>query len=258
MRHVSIFSLIFLITLAPVSATAQLQPCDTLNQTTAEGKRAGWWIFYYKDGSKKEEGVFNNGVKEGIWTAYHPNGRKKHEITFTSGTAKGAARFFYEDGTLREAGFWNETCWTGTYQLYYANGQKAYEWHYNDQGHRTGIQKYFHPNGEVKYQGNWEDGKIAGNVTVFDETGHLTATRQYTNGSFNISLTAATRPPENQKEEPVKHLSPFNGTGQHTIYRMDGQIEKAGYFRDGQLLNGKHYIYNDRDSLIEVREVENE
>ncbi len=257
MRYLSILSLAFLISLTPVAADSQQQSGDTINQTTAQGKRTGWWLFYYKDGPKKEEGAFINGVKEGVWTGYHLNGRKKHEITFASGTAKGAARFFYEDGTLWEEGFWNETCWTGTYQLYYANGQKAYEWYYNNQGHRTGIQKYFYPNGQVKYQGNWEDGEVAGNVKVFDEMGNLTATRLYTQGSFSASLTTAARPPENQEEEPAKHISPFHGTGNHVIYRMDGRIEKEGYFRNGQLHNGNHYIYNDRDSLIEVRKVEN-
>jgi antitoxin component YwqK of YwqJK toxin-antitoxin module len=243
--------------LAPVLLSAQQQTTDTLNQTTGEGARIGWWIFYYDNGQKKEEGIYSNGIKEGLWISYHLNGHKKHEITFTSGIAKGPARFFYQDGTLWEEGFWNENCWTGPYHLFYANGQKSYDWNYNEQGLRTGVQHYFHPNGKIKYSGTWNNGHITGNVEVFDEEGNLTATRQYDNGSFSKKIIDQAPPPQNKEEDPAKNYSPFHGTGKHTIYRMDGKIEKKGYFRDGQLHNGKHYLYNEKDSLIEIRIIEN-
>ncbi len=251
------YLLILLFCLSGGLMHAQPQNPDTLNQITVEGKRNGWWIFYYDNGQKKEEGVYENGIKNGIWVGYHSNGNKKHEITFTSGLAKGPARFYYEKGTLWEEGFWNENCWTGPYQLYYANGQKSYDWNYDNHGHRTGLQQYYFPNGKLKYRGKWDKGQIAGEVEVFDIKGSLVATRQYKNGQFSKQITQQATPPQNMEEDPAKNLSPFHGTGYHTIFHMDGKIEKKGYFRDGQLHNGKHYFYNDQDSLIEVRTIEN-
>ncbi len=227
-----------------------------LNQVDENNQRTGKWESYYDDGALKETGVYQNDQKTGRWKTYYPSGTLKHEITYTNGIAKGPAKFYYRDGTIWEEGFWDETHWEGEYNLYHANGQKFYQWHYNDNGKRTGEQKYFHANGQVQYSGNWENGKINGDVEVYNESGQLVEKREYSENGFEQSTVITTRP-ENKESNADPKILPFYGTGHYTLKEKDGKVIKEGYFRDGELQDGKHFIYNENDSLIEVKTMEN-
>jgi antitoxin component YwqK of YwqJK toxin-antitoxin module len=248
-------TLILLMALSVQISNAQ-KDSVVINQFNEQNQRSGVWEEYYEDGSVKETGSYVEGEKDGLWKAYYPGGNLKHEITYESGAARGPARFYYQDGTLWEEGYWNETHWVGEYNLYHANGQKFYEWQYNDQGRRTGEQKYYHQNGQLQYAGEWENGSIQGEVEVFNEDGQLTEKRQYANGSFQTSKVITTRPISDD-ENANKKILPFYGTGHYILQSLDGFKVKEGYFRDGVLQDGKHYIYNKKDSVIKIRIVEN-
>lgn len=231
---------------------------DLQNQTDERGRKTGFWIHMLDDGkTKTEEGPYKNGIKDGIWKAYYPDGKLKHQINFVDGIAKGKATFYYSDGTLWEEGIWNEYCWIGEYRLYYPNGQAAYEWTYNRQGRREGVQKYFYENGSPKYYGEWNNGNITGNVQVFDSTGVLVQTRSYKDGVFETAKKPDVILQQNQDLPTDKTFSPFIGTGDHTIYRINGKIDKKGYFREGKLHNGEAYIYDSDDILRQIRVFEN-
>ncbi|MFW6202880.1 MAG: toxin-antitoxin system YwqK family antitoxin, partial [Marinilabilia sp.] len=136
------------------------------------------------------------------------------------------------------------------------NGKKAYEWHYDETGKRTGEQKYYHPNGELQYSGKWENGEVTGEIKVFDEKGNLAEKRQYDDGEFRQTIAISDQP-TNAEENDEPKRSPFHGTGHYTLKSLDGKTIKEGYFRGGQLQDGKHFIYDENDSLIETRIVEN-
>lgn len=245
--------MVFALIVNPVNAQTDTFEVNKLNEND---QRSGQWEFYYNDGALKETGEYIDGQKSGIWKTYYEDGTIKHEITYQNGLAKGPARFYYRDGTLWEEGFWNETHWKGEYSLYHANGQKFYEWQYNESGKRTGEQKYFHANGQLQYSGEWENGNIEGEVEVYDEAGQLLETREYSKGTFDKS-TVVTLKPVNEDEDPDRKILPFYGTGHYTLQSIDGLVIKEGYFRDGVLQDGKHFIYNDKDSLIKVKIMEN-
>jgi antitoxin component YwqK of YwqJK toxin-antitoxin module len=227
-----------------------------VNRADNQGKRTGVWELYYDNGALKETGHYEAGEKTGLWKTYYNHGTIKHEITYTDGLAKGLARFYYRDGTIWEEGFWNENHWKGEYNLYHANGEKFYEWHYDDSGKRTGEQKYFFANGQLQYSGKWQNGNIEGEVNVYSEEGDLIEKREYADGEFS-KTTVITRRPENQQKDPSRKILPFYGTGHYTLQSLDGLVIKEGYFRDGVLQDGKHFIYNKQDSLIQLRIVEN-
>ena len=256
MLRITIY-LILLFTAPTFNVWAQEQQIH--NQTDEQGRKTGFWIFLSEDGlTKKEDGTYVDGQKQGIWRAYYPDGTLKHQITFEKGIAKGKASFFYPDGTLWEEGIWNEYCWIGDYRLYYPNGQAAYEWTYNEQGHRQGEQKYFFENGSVKYKGEWTNGQITGNVEVYDSTGLLVQTRIYNKeGVFETAKKPDSILPQNTDMQPEKSFSPFHGTGNHTLYRLNGKVDQKGYFRDGNLVNGEAYVYDDEGMLRQIRFYEN-
>lgn len=231
---------------------------EVYNQTDEKGRKTGFWVHTSEDGAFKiEEGIYKNGNKDSIWKAYYPDGQLKHRITFDNGIAKGKASFYFADGTLWEEGTWNEYCWIGKYNLYYPNGQTAYDWTYNSQGRREGIQKYYFENGVVKYRGEWLNGQIAGNVEVFDSIGVLVQTRIYKDGVFETAKKPESILPQNQDLESKKTLLPFLGTGYHTMFRLNGEIDQKGYFKDGSLYNGEAYVYDSNDVLRQIRIFEN-
>jgi antitoxin component YwqK of YwqJK toxin-antitoxin module len=246
---------ILLSALALFCALAQ-DSTDSINQLDNDDRRTGVWEIYYDNGELKETGNYQEGEKVGFWKTYYKHGTIKHEITYSDGSAKGPARFYYRDGTIWEEGYWDETHWKGEYDLYHANGQKFYDWEYDENGSRTGEQKYYHSNGELQYSGKWENGKAEGEIEVYNESGDLIEKRHYAGGSFDKSTLITLRPTNNETDS-IKEISPFYGTGHYTLFEKDGQIVKEGYFREGKLQDGKHYIYNEEDSLIDVKIVEN-
>ncbi|PWD99139.1 toxin-antitoxin system YwqK family antitoxin [Marinilabilia rubra] len=247
---------IFILMLFFVQATIAQQDSITSNQLNDRGQKTGVWKIYYDNDSIKETGHYLEGQKNGLWKAFYRSGNLKHEITFEDGVARGPARFYYKDGTLWEEGYWNETHWVGEYNLYHANGQKFYEWQYNNLGRRTGEQKYYHENGQLQYAGEWQNGSIRGEVEVFNEAGEMVEKRHYADGSFQTSKVITTRPVSDQ-ENTNKKILPFYGTGHYILQSLDGFKVKEGYFRDGVLQDGKHYFYNEKDSVIKIRVVEN-
>jgi len=254
MKQTILFILLVVI-VSPSPTWSQSAGAD-LNQMNESSQRTGLWEIYYKSGELKESGNYVEGQRDGLWKSYYKNGSLKHEITYTDDQAKGPARFYYRDGQLWEEGYWDVNHWKGEYTLYHANGQKFYDWNYNDSGKRTGEQKYFHANGELQYSGKWKNGNIEGEVSVFNDQGNLIEKREYADGGFSKSAIVTSRP-EESAESPDQEILPFYGTGHYTLQSMDGLTIKEGYFRDGTLQDGKHFFYNNQDSLIKVKTVEN-
>lgn len=65
-----------------------------------EGKRDGYWVYYYKNGNKWSEGYFKNGKNDGKRTTYFSNGQIRYEAFYKEDKRVGQWRFFDEYGTL--------------------------------------------------------------------------------------------------------------------------------------------------------------
>ena len=145
---------------------------DTVNVVDANGMKQGLWLNFDSSNSKViEKGTYKDNKKDGEWIQFFPNGNLKHKINFRGGIANGAAMFYYENGKLWEKGTWVIDHWVGAYQFFYPSGQIAYDWKYNKIGKRTGEQKYYHENGNVKYVGDWENGKTVGSLKIYSQEG---------------------------------------------------------------------------------------
>lgn len=220
---------------------------DSINQTNKDGQKKGLWIVKDDAGLTTEKGHYTDGVKTGIWEAYHKNGNLKHKITFTNGEARGPASFYYEDGKLWESGHWEVDHWTGKYQLYYENGQLNYDWNFNEKGKREGPQKYFHKNGKRMYEGSWSNGRTNGTLKVYNNDGNLIEEKNFDDGK--VISQKKIDVPEAAKNTP---LPKFTGSGNHTIYNLNGQIDAKGEFIKGDLINGEKYIYNADNTLMYI------
>ncbi|WP_185957600.1 toxin-antitoxin system YwqK family antitoxin [Saccharicrinis carchari] len=219
-----------------------------VNMTDAVGMKQGHWIIE-KNGVVVEEGRYVDNRKEGVWKAYFKNNILKYEITFTAGEARGEARFYYEDGTLRESGNWQVDHWEGSYKYYFESGQVAYDWVYNKEGKREGKQTYFYSNGNPMYEGEWDNGKTQGALQVFDQDGVLVQEKIFENGQF----AEIKEPMPAHEKTGLK----FTGTGNHTIYNLDGRIQEKGFFVKGNLFSGQRYCYNEEGTMISITNYKN-
>jgi antitoxin component YwqK of YwqJK toxin-antitoxin module len=107
------------------------------NLTVGGGEKDGLFTNWYKNGQKKDEGIWNNGKLDGVKTYWYENGQKKFERT-------------YKDG--KKDGLW--TNW-------YENGQKMYEiMHRNNK--REGKETLYHKSGNISSVKTYKDGTLYG------------------------------------------------------------------------------------------------
>jgi len=237
---------------------------DTLNQTDNDGKQHGYWIIN-ENGVKSEEGRFEHGIRTGIWKAYFPSGKIKSLITYQNGKPNGYAKFYYENGNVSEEGIWKENKWVGDYKYYHPNGNPAYEWKYSDSGKRTGVQKYYHENGKIMIEGEWKEGKENGTIREFDKNGNLIAEKTFNDGQLDVASVKIYTPSTEQKQEPqqkeivVEEVKPqnteigiFDGNGFHKTYTKDGKLDREGEWKNGRLIDGKKYFYDESGKLIKT------
>lgn len=254
----------------------KIKPNDTINRSDAKGVKYGVWIVYTKTGQLDSDGVYQDGKREGVWRKYYSDGVLKSEITYVANQPNGYAKLYYESGKLSEEGIWKGDKWVGSYKFYHENGKPCYEWNYNQNGERTGEQKYFHENGNLKIVGNWINGKENGTIKEYHEDGTLKAEKTFAEGKMDVTTVKEYPKKENNtitenntvnngnKDTTViihntnntnNEVGVFNGNGFHKTYNTKfKKIEREGYFVNGKLVTGKHYIYDEEGNLVRLLE----
>lgn len=260
---------VFLIALTLIHSLSAISQNDqTINQKDANGNPHGFWIVY-ENGIKVEEGEYIHGLKTGTWKAYYSNGNIKSIITYQNGKPDGYACFYYENGKKSEEGIWKENKWVGDYKYYYQNGNPAYEWKYSENGKRTGVQKYYHENGKIMIEGEWVEGKENGTIREYDKNGNLIAEKTFNNGQLDVaSVKIYTPKAENtnvaeEKQEQKQNIviteqkpeqetiEYFDGNGFHRTYK-NGRLDREGEWKNGRLMDGKKYYYDENGKLIKT------
>lgn len=229
---------------------------DTINRMDENNFKQGMWK-YFDDDMLTKEGSFMNNKKHGLWRFYYENGGLNTEITYKNGMAKGYAKSYYRNGKVMEEGFWDVSHWKDNYIYYYNTGKPAYVWTYNDEGRRTGKQQYFHPNGNISIEGEWNDGKKEGTLREFNENGDALVEKLFKDGKLtamaSLMKNDAKQTGINQKSVSPEEelLQIFNGTG-HFRLMKNGKIEREGQFVDGKLKDGKRYYYDENGECVKT------
>ncbi|MBR8534364.1 toxin-antitoxin system YwqK family antitoxin [Carboxylicivirga sediminis] len=262
MRHAFVI-ICLIISSSLLAQSYELYKGDTINCTDLQNRKQGLWIKFNNTGDKLlEQGHYKADKKDGLWVTYFPDGNIKHKITYKNGKAIGLAQFYYDNGLISEEGIWHIDHWQGNYKFYNKNGRLAYDWQYDDNGQRTGTQKYYHENGTLKYTGEWTNGKATGTLKIYNEEGLLVTERVYNDGEFmeNVAITETITTDEvapRQTLAQAKDHGTFKGTGNHTVYNLQGLVEKQGFFVNGKVFTGKHFFYNNDKQIIKVVHYQN-
>ncbi len=259
--------LLILLSLSVVCQTSETYKGQTINLRDTENKRQGIWYVFDNAGNPVEKGEYTNNKKEGIWVGYYPSGKIKHEITYTNNRPDGPATFYFENGKISEQGIWKINKWVGNYNFYHQNGNMAYQWKYNENGKRTGDQKYYYPDGSLMIKGNWADGKKEGTLTEYHNDGSIKSEINFNDGKIDVAsikeYTIAEKPsakqmaprvqPETQTQnQNQKTTELFTGTGFYKTFNEHKKTDREGDFVKGKLINGKRYLYDDDGNLTKV------
>lgn len=266
-------ALIFFISVYTSNTVAQN---DSINKTDQQGWKQGKWVELSDGedaegcnaGTKLEEGFYKDNRKVGTWKKYWCSGKIKNELTYNADRSI-SSKDFYEDGKIKEEGTWNSIGWIGPYKMYHPNGKVYYDWTFDQTGKRTGRQKYYFDNGNVMFDGEWNQGKESGVIKEYYENGSLKSEKFFNDGTLDTTKVKIYAPkevkqPEEKKVEQVKEDKPKQSNtqlgvindGYNKTFSKEGKIDKEGEFKNGKLLDGKQYIYKDGklDKIAIIRE----
>ncbi|NOZ34245.1 MAG: toxin-antitoxin system YwqK family antitoxin [Chlorobi bacterium] len=270
MRKIYTIGLLILITFNFLNAQSfEIFKGDTVNVIDKNNFKQGYWIEHRPFSEKKiQAGNYIDGKKEGVWKAWYPSGKLKSEITYKYGEKYGKAKILFENGNTAEEGVWLKDKWVNKYKAYYQNGKLSYVWNYNEFGTRSGYQRYYYENGNIKIEGKWIDGKENGVIREYYPDGSLRSEKIFKDGktgkdSITIYEIKEKIISEIGKSDTIQdtiklHFSEpdsleiFEGDGQHIFYNKFKQKEKEGLFKNGYLIDGKQYFFDNTGKLIQT------
>lgn len=250
-----------------------VNPFFCQNKKDSKGLKQGKWVYTGKDkkGSgyganiKFEEGNYYNDRKTGEWVKFHPDGKTiKLKGNYVNNRPEGMYYRYYSNGVIREKGSFNSNEYRGELVRYHKNGQVAYRAQFNEKGEEMGVVKHYYKNGQVQMEYTKIDGKLSDKIKLYNPSGTLLSIQLVQAGKLgkitkNNELLKSTDDKVYQSEYPPKITSPrtkgvrFIPSGYNTIYNENDEIWQDGDFKEGQLFDGKVYIYGNNGLLIKVK-----
>jgi antitoxin component YwqK of YwqJK toxin-antitoxin module len=234
---------------------------DTI-YTTVYGKDLN--LIDYNATAKVEEGKLYHSKKEGSWTTYFKTGKIKLIAESKKGVPNGKFLKFYENGKLREKGIFLDNHFSDTLYRYYQNGNLESMVVYNEKGEETGINKYFHDNGNIALVYEKQDNKIANKISWYNQDGalkHQVETAPFgkikplfeNESSFAFDNSLVKKKVYSLRiAGPITKDSLFNPNGFNVVYTIHDEIFQIGLFSEGSLVDGKSYQYDENGLLDKI------
>jgi antitoxin component YwqK of YwqJK toxin-antitoxin module len=261
---------------------------EKINRKDNNNLKQGKWIYFYDDGTVRLEGTYRNDKKNGYFkdydkdgnlisvtkyidgvlqedvaelaelevrTDYYPNGQVKTIASYKDGIPEGVRREFTEEGKIKMAyifkageiigeGIMNEEgAKNGEWKEYFPNGSLRAEGKYND-GKRVGEWVFYHENGNIEQTGYYNDfGEYDGTWRWYYASGELLREEEWFNGLLDGYLV------EYAEDGTVITEGDYIEGREEGLwkYQSDNYSEE-GYYRDG-LRNGLWKSYYDDGQL---------
>lgn len=231
----------------------------------AQEPKNGYVIVYGKErpdsgipaDGKVEEGNYVNNRKEGKWIKYHADGKTPKLIgNYSNNRPVGDFKKYYENGQLKEEGTFTNNKYVDSLKRYHENGQLEYAAFYNSEGKEEGTVRYYYATGQLQYEYFARNGQITYQKR-FETDGDIASQhKEAVDSPTNISLDEAQAASAKTKvKAPSVGASPktkqakWQPNGYNKVYNDNDEIWQDGTFQDGQLWNGKLYVY-DRDQIL--------
>jgi len=139
------------------------------------------------------EGTFFNGIQTGQGKEYYHNRQLKYEGNFANDYPSGQGVLYDESGQLKYLGHFANGYASGQGRLYDDHGNLKIEGHFarmpgNDESMKdpsvpSGLCKEYYENGQLKYEGEFNNGIWQGQGKYYDKNGILLYKGKYFNGA---------------------------------------------------------------------------
>jgi antitoxin component YwqK of YwqJK toxin-antitoxin module len=206
---------------------------EKINRKDQRGMKQGTWKEFYPEGQVKTETHYLDDMKHGYYKEYdkkgnllntykyefgklvknapelaklevqvdyHPNGVRKFVGNFKNGVPEGVAREYdtlghivnsqlYQDGVLIAQGISDEGGFEqGPWKEYHPNGALKAEGEYHN-GKKVGPWVFYHPNGKLEQKGKYDNkGQPMGDWKWYYEDGKLLREETYIDGQINGTM----------------------------------------------------------------------
>ncbi len=122
-----------------------------------DGVKEGEWTHWHPGGAKARQGAYREGKKDGKWQAWQITGSKQWEAVYRDGKVEGK-KTFWGDGRVVRVESYGTAGLLDTVEVWHSDGTRALSGEYSA-GVRDGARTYWYPNGGIKAQGVWKEGK---------------------------------------------------------------------------------------------------
>ena len=211
---------------------------DTINLTLSNGKKQGFWRYFWQNGDLKYEVFYENGEKEGLEISYYDN----QDCLEYSNT--------YHKGLL-----------DGPRVMFYANCNTKLEEFYT-KGLKSGYERNFDISGLVNSEANFDNGELNGSYAHFDKKGNVTFESpskettlkfdKFINGEYKIKDSTLFKV-FRRNTEWKKMMLVVDLTGSMFPYMGQLLVWYKQTYEDGRV---KYYVlFNDGDNLPDNKKI---
>ena len=154
-----------------------------VDEDTGRTYKTGPWLSGFQNGKKLSSGDYRNNLRHGTWTFWFQSGQKRSEMVFADGRPTGKSTSWHPSGQKSEERIYGETE-LRTVQ-WHENGQKSNEGVMKGQfgsARMHGVWTRWYPNGQKRSEATYDDGKLDGVQTFWDEQGNVTSKTTWKNG----------------------------------------------------------------------------
>ncbi|PKP42254.1 MAG: hypothetical protein CVT93_04985 [Bacteroidetes bacterium HGW-Bacteroidetes-10] len=130
----------------------------------------GDFVWYYKNGTKKRQSAYINGIENGLRTTWYESGNRESEVQIRAGLSDGPRTDYYESGQRRRFSTYSKGVGTGVVIDYYPGGAESSVVHLKE-GRPEGRMVEYFENGRVQRITNFIAGKAHPFVLESDSSG---------------------------------------------------------------------------------------
>ena len=172
---------------------------EKINRRDRNNLKQGMWKEFYENGNVKNECNYTDDKKNGYYKEYSMNGSLSNTIKYVNGKIENNApeltkldikTEYYEGGIVKYTGGYKDGVPEGIHREYSIEGKivnsKIFkegiltgEGILDEQGHEQGLWKEYHPNGQLKSQGEYKDGKRIGEWIFYYPNGQIEQKGKY-------------------------------------------------------------------------------
>lgn len=213
-------------------------------------KRSGNWEFYYSNGEKKFEGVFNeNGQQEGLWKKYDNKGNLLKTDHYVHGQLSGEEVMYYENGQVKFKGNYVNDMGEGEFTYFMdCNVVSAKIMFHQDK--RNGKAVFYTNNGTIYKECQYVNDELDGDFKTYYTDGQLQSAMHYENGKLQGEYKEYYR---NGKISEIAHYMHAKLDGTYQTYYPNGKTKEECAYKNGMQI-GFDREYNYQGKLKSVSE----